>query len=115
MHLLPILFAEAPTPDEWAKLGAARVALGHEEQIRPARALPGSPGRILAVGVMPDWICEYGYVKNLDDPKLQSALGWCLGMNEHDESGGATELLSRWLECDVTFVGEEEYYGDDGL
>jgi hypothetical protein len=108
-HLLPILWAEPPTTDDWARLRAAKEALGYADMVKPARALQGSPGRILAVGVRPDWLCEYNYTPSTEDAGLADVLGWCLGLREDPWAPTYEDMLSDWFKGPVVFLGEEPY------
>lgn len=113
MHLLPILWASEPTSDGWTALSRAREALGVTEKIQPARAVPGSPGRVLVVGeVDPDWVCDYAFVRTVSSPDLPLALGWCLGMNDYENVGKPEDQLSKWLGGEVKFIREEEFDGN---
>lgn len=108
-HLLPILWGGEPTPADWAALKEAKTVLGYDSVIQPARAVNGSPGRILAVGdTPPDWVCDYAQVASAQDPDLSKALGWCLGLNDYDNTPDVAAQLSRMMGCEVTFLYEEE-------
>lgn len=107
MRLLPILWAEPPAPEDWARLSAARIAIGYTELIKPVQALPGSPGTILAIGKMPDWIVQYGYVTSTKDPNLTERLRNVLDRQDDPDTIG--KLLSQWMGVEVKQVGEEEY------
>lgn len=107
MRLLPILWAEPPTAEDWARLSAAREALGYAELIKPANAYQGSPGPILAVGKMPGWIVQFGYVTSTEDPNLTKRLGQILERQEGPDTIG--KLLSEWMGVEVKQVGEEDY------
>ena len=50
--------------------------------VTPVRAVIGSPGRILAIGEKPDWICEYAYIKEPSTQSFKEALEWILGIRE---------------------------------
>lgn len=50
--------------------------------VKPVKALPKSPGRVLAIGEKPDWICEYAYVKEPSTQSFKEALEWILGIRE---------------------------------
>lgn len=111
MRLLPILWAEPPTPEDWQRLSAARTALGHTDLIKPAEAVPGSPGPILAIGKLPDWLTGYALVESTTDRMgLEAALHHCL-MNEGMAGQEYEALLSHWMGVKVTCQGEEEYRG----
>jgi hypothetical protein len=105
--LLPILWAEPPTADDWHRLGEARKASGYPDLVKPARALQGSPGRILAIGVKPDWLCDYDLVESTEDPRLDEVLSWCLELTQNPWAPDYAELLSDWFGATVTFLGEE--------
>lgn len=106
MKLLPILWAEEPTAEDWARLTAAREAIGHTDLIQPANAYQGSPGPILAIGKIPDWIVQYGYVTSTSDPNLSKRLQQVLDRQENPDT--IAKLLSAWMGVDVKQVGEEE-------
>ena len=50
--------------------------------MQPVRAVHGSPGRILAIGDKPDWVCEYAYVKTANVKSIKEAIEWILGITE---------------------------------
>lgn len=103
--LLAILWGSPPTPAAWKALSAARVSLGLEDKIEPARALQGSPGRILAIGKHPDWLCEYAYLMDLNTPDSTAhALGWCFGLDEFDDTPSTADQLSSWMNMEVVEV-----------
>lgn len=106
MRLLPILWGSPPTPADWERLAAARVASGHTEKIKPARALPGSPGPILAIGAIPHWLVEHRAVESTKDPRLQEQLTACLAGETGETSGVFADLLSSWMGEKVTYVEE---------
>lgn len=109
MRILPILWAEPPTAADWERLSEARKALGYMDLIQPVEALEGSPGPVLAVGKMPDWIVQYAYVPSTRDAKLGERLKACLDRQEDPDTIG--KLLSAWMGVDVKYVGEEEFDG----
>ena len=100
-----------PDKTHWEALSAARGAAGYSSKVQPARALPGSPQPILAVGLMPDWLTDYGYAESFDDHEaLQRALSYALDDHSPEEVGQRyAELLSHWMDADVTYAGEEEH------
>lgn len=108
---LPILTHDGslPTGADLEALKAAKLSLGYEGLVLPARAVQGSPGPILAVGVTPDWLTEFAYVKDWSSVTLLAdALRTVLMSPER--AMGDTYLLSKWLKGPVTFVGEEEFH-----
>ena len=109
---LPILTAdgELPVGADLANLKFAKMFSGYEGLVLPRKAVPGSPGPILAVGRQPDWLCEFAYCADWSDvTALTEALKTVL-INP-DQALGDTYLLSKWLQGPVKFVGEEPYDG----
>lgn len=110
-ELLPILWGQEPTDADWRALAAARVSLGLETLVRPARALPGSPGRILAIGATPNWVCDYAYIEDTSNARaLKTRLEYCLGLSDThsaDQDEQTTEQLSLWMGVPVKFIGTE--------
>ena len=64
-----------------------------EVLIQPVRALPGSPGRILALREKPNFACEYALIKDPVPSEIKPALEWILGMNESYSGHDAIVLL----------------------
>lgn len=115
MRILPILIEEAPTQEGWETLGGAREAAGYRNKVQPARALPGSPQPILAIGQRPSWLTDYGYAEELaPGDALNRAMEYALDDHSPEEVGERyAELLSGWLGAEVKYVGEEEH--DSGV
>ena len=108
MKLLPILWVKPPTADDWRLLSEAREAIGYTEKVKPAQALQGSPGRILAVGTMPDWLCEFNYVTDTQDSRLADVLAWCLNPELEDIWAPTPEdMIVKWSGGEFVYVGEE--------
>lgn len=55
--------------DELLTLKHAKQSLGIEKLVKPVRAVPGSPGPIIAMGEAPHWIVDYA---NVATPTLES-------------------------------------------
>lgn len=84
-------------------------------RVKPSRALPASPGTILAVGSKPDFLCRYIYVASVDSPGLAEAIRivllnldneWIydeLDMLNDIMGGGVVELESESLHKGVVF------------
>lgn len=76
----------------------------------PAKAVDGSPGRILAIGTRPTWLCPYNYVTDVGDPRLPYVLQWCLDESVVDKSAPTyADMLSDWFGGPVKFLREEPY------
>lgn len=109
VRLLAILWGKEPTAEDWARLSAARIASGYTEVIKPVRALQGSPGRILAVGAKPGWLCDYLRVDDTQDSRLVDVLSWCLNPELEDpRSPTPEEMIVEWSGGQFVYVGEED-------
>lgn len=112
VRLLPILWGHEPTTDDWKRLSRAREAIGHQEMLRPARAVKGSPGRILAFGTNPDWLTPYQFLDSTTDPRLEDALRWCLDESIEDPDAPTYEdMIVAWSHGELKYVGEEPIDG----
>jgi hypothetical protein len=108
---LPILWPEGyePTSEDWAALRTAKNATGYPGLVVPRKAVYGSPGVILAVGALPDWLARFAYIDTLSDiGRLTVALNAILNDPEDPRIGGPEELLSRWMGVEVKQVDEYE-------
>ena len=85
MKLLP-LWPSVPIGGALAALKQAKQQIPDAPLIQPVRAVPGSPGRVLAIGTPPPFLCDYALVETSTSPGLQKALEWTLGLRE-DERG----------------------------
>lgn len=109
---LPILTASGALPDGFAleALKAAKLATGYQGMVIPRKAVPGSPGPILAVGVEPDWLVKFAYLPDLSSvDRITAALTAVLMEPEDPRLGDEVDLLSRWFGAPVKFVGEEPF------
>lgn len=115
MRLLPILIEGDPGQTGWETLSAARKAVGYTDQVKPARALPGSPQPILAVGQAPSWLTDYAHVGSLQPGEaMNAAMEYALDDHSPAEVGQRyAELLSSWMGAEVKYTGEEEH--DSGV
>jgi len=71
-----------PVGKDLAMLKEAKAKLNIDAMIQPVRALPGSPGRIIALREKPNWICDYAFIPNPNVDSLKEALQWVLGIKE---------------------------------
>lgn len=74
---LPI-YPDIPSGDELRMLKHAKQALGIQELVKPVRAVPGSPGRIIAIGETPEWITDYAHVGEPSFESFKEALMFVL-------------------------------------
>ena len=78
---LPI-YPGLPSSEVMGMIKEAKAQVGTNTLIKPVRAVKGSPGRILAIGEKPEWICEYAYVENPSTQSFKEALEWILEIRE---------------------------------
>ena len=89
--ILPLpIYPSKPTGDDLAMLKAAKEQVVTTSLIKPVKAVPGSPGRIIALCDKPNWICEYAYIPNPNPDSMKAALEWALGLTE--DSRGVTVI-----------------------
>lgn len=91
---LPV-YPQKPQEPILGMLRQAKAQLNISFKISPERAVPGSPGRVLAIGSKPDFICDYAYVANPTVESLTSALAWCLGLREDPRGVTMGRMLSE--------------------
>lgn len=72
---LPI-YPSAPTGADLSLLKGAKVSLGIPFLIQPVDAVPGSPGRVIALRKRPDFICDYAFVPEPNEKSIEAALDW---------------------------------------
>lgn len=83
MKPLPI-WAPEPSGDILAALRAAKAQIHTDILITPVKAVPGSPGRVLAFGSPPPWLCDYALIGQVVPERIKPALEWALGLREDD-------------------------------
>lgn len=65
------------------------------ELIQPSRAVPGTPGRVLAWEKVPDFACDYALInENTSDEGLEAAFKHVMHIEDHPK--GVT--MAQWLE-----------------
>jgi hypothetical protein len=96
MELKPLpIYPSKPQGAILEALKQAKVNLDLSYLISPEKAVPGSPGRVLAIGEKPNFLCEYAYVANPTVESLQSALSWVLGLTEDPRGVTVARMLSE--------------------
>ena len=84
-QLLPI-WPAPPTGAGLTALKTAKQQIPNAPLVTPVRAVPGSPGRILALGERPPFLCDYALVAEPTPERIKPTLEWVLGLRE-DERG----------------------------
>ena len=102
---LPV-FPTVPTGDTLTALKTAKSQLNTRVLIQPVKAVPGSPGRILAIGSKPNFLCDYAYVAEPTVESLTAALSWCLGLKEDARGVTIGRMLSEIMGGEVREVDD---------
>lgn len=92
-----------------ARVRASKVRLlGTDELVQPNTAVAGSPGRVLAYGIPPDFASDYALVNSsTTDEGLDAALRHVLGIQNHPKGVTMAEWLSRTMGVDVREVSDD--------
>lgn len=97
---LPV-FPRKPQGDVLELLKQAKAKLSTTLLISPENAVPGSPGRVLAIGEKPTFMCDYAYVASPTVESLTQALSWCLGLVEDARGVTIGRMLSEIMGGEV--------------
>lgn len=89
---LPI-YPDVPSGDGLRMLKHAKQSLGIQELVKPVRAVPGSPGRIIAIGEKPEWITDYVHVGEPSFESFKDALMFALRDAKSDTAKTVLEQL----------------------
>lgn len=91
---LPV-YPHKPTGETLELLKRAKKRLNLDVLVIPVDAVPGSPGRILALKESPSWLCDHALVKNPTEESLAAALEWVLTGKEDPR---ATTVIKKLTE-----------------
>ena len=89
---LPI-YPDVPSGDGLRMLKHAKQSLGIQELVKPVRAVPGSPGKIIAIGEAPEWIADYVKVSESSFESFKEALMFVLRDAKSDTAKTVLEQL----------------------
>lgn len=79
MSIRPLpVYPRKPTGSDLELLKKAKALLNTDILIQPVDAVPGSPGRILALRETPAWLCDHALVQNPTVESLKASLEWIL-------------------------------------
>lgn len=104
---LPI-YPSVPSGDILAALKVAKAQIPDAPTVQPVRAVPGSPGRILAIGSPPPFLCDYALVGEPTPERLQIALEWVLGLREDSRGMTVLKKLQQIFGPETVEVFDEE-------
>jgi hypothetical protein len=82
-----------PTGKDLEMLRQAKQNLKSSLLISPEQAVPGSPGRILALRESPNFLCDHALVRNPTVESVQAALAYCLGLNDDPRATTVVKML----------------------
>lgn len=102
---LPV-WPQKPEGQTLEMLKQAKQQLQTSLLISPERAAPGSPGRVLAIGSKPNFLCDYAYVAEPTVESLTAALSWCLGLKEDARGVTIGRMLSEIMGGEVREVDD---------
>lgn len=111
--LLPLpIFPYPVSKEDMDAIKAAKAAMGVDFKVLPRPAVPGSPGRVLALREKPHWFTPYAPVGHPERAEsMIAALEWVL-LNT-DDPRGVTDL--QWLSELMPGVREIEWTKADEL
>jgi hypothetical protein len=74
-------------------------------RIQPVDAVPGSPGRVLALRQRPNFICEHAFIEAPDEKNIQAALEWVILGGEDGRGTSVTMMLREIFGEGVKEIG----------
>lgn len=111
--LLPLPIYPYPvSKEDMDAIKAAKAAMNVDFKVLPRPAVPGSPGRVLALREKPNWFTSYAPVGHPERPEsMKAALEWVL--SDKDDPRGVTDV--QWLNELMPGVREVEWTNADEL
>ncbi len=83
-EIVPIpIYPSTPTGADLTAFKAAKDQLDLPYLIQPVRAVPGSPGRVVAIRKRPAFLCDYAFIPKVKVDSIREALKWALS-DEYD-------------------------------
>jgi hypothetical protein len=109
VDLVPLaIYAEVTlTAFDWAQIKAAKERLDLPFLVQPGVAVAGTQTRVLAIGAVPPFICDYAFVPSAASPGLPEALAWTLTDSDDPRATLMTDMLSAAFKTIVTEVEDE--------
>lgn len=92
--LIPIpVYPRKPSGPDLELLKQAKASLKSSILIQPVDAVPGSPGRILALREPLPWLADHALVKNPTLESVTAALSYCMGLNDDPRATTVIKVL----------------------
>jgi len=104
---LPI-YPSTPTGADLAMFKEAKESLSLPFLIKPVRAVPGSPGRIIALRERPNFICDHAFIPEPNPKSILEALKWATGENHDPRAVSVAQMLSEIFKSEVTEIAIPE-------
>lgn len=91
---LPV-YPSKPTGADLEAIRVAKSMLDTDILVKPVKALPRSPGRVLALREKPNFVCDFAFISDNRPQFLRPALAWVLGLNEEYEGHSVITMLQE--------------------
>ena len=102
--LLPV-YPHKPVGGDLELIKKAKANIKTDIRIQPVDAVPGSPGRVLALRERPNFICEHAFVETPDEKRIQAALEWILSGDDDARGTTVTMMLKEVFGEGVKQIG----------
>jgi hypothetical protein len=103
--LIPLpVYPRKPIGQDLQLLKEAKALLNISLLIQPVDAVPGSPGRILALRESPNFLCDHALVRNPTLSSVQAALAYCLGLTEDTRGMTVLKMLKETFGEETTEI-----------
>jgi hypothetical protein len=103
---LPV-YPRKPTASDLEMLKQAKANLNTSLLIQPVDAVPGSPGRVLALRESPNFLCDHALVRNPTVSSVQAALAYCLGLTEDTRGTTVLKMLKETFGEETTEIASD--------
>lgn len=96
MAVVPLpIYPHKPTGKVLDLIRQAKQKLAVDFQVQPVDAVPGSPGRVLALQETPNFLCDHALVQNLTVESLTAALAYVLELNDDPRGVTVRRMLTE--------------------
>jgi len=103
---LPV-YPRKPQGQDLQLLKEAKALLQTSLLIQPVDAVPGSPGRILALRESPNFLCDHALVRNPTVESVKAALEYCLGLNDDPRATTVLKMLKETFGEETTEIASD--------
>jgi hypothetical protein len=97
-NVIPLpVYPHKPVGADLELIKKAKANIKTDIRIQPVDAVPGSPGRVLALRERPNFICEHAFIETPDENNIQAALEWVILGGEDKRGTSVTMMLKEIL------------------